>query len=372
MGELVFAALRTPALAGASLLLLVRLAAASCGQAYCTVDTRVSEEKPIRTGEVRLDLSTEYIEQDSSWVGHHSVDTGAVPRPDHQEVETTNLTIKLAAEVAVAERWAISVMLPFVDREHLHLGPAAEEEHENPFPSRRSRYRPHHTSTGGDNVTIGDATGVPERWNFTAVGDLQTMVRFSLLQPAAAGEIGVDLLAGLKLPSGDTGVRNDQGELAEITLQPGTGSVDPLLGATVRGALFDVPVFAGTMLHLPGSDGRYGYRPGTEWVLNAGVAYPFNKRLDLLAQSNFRYRDRDHVGDAPGVPREHTGGEQWALSPGLRFKLWEGIALTSFVQVPVVQRVNGIQLVSRWNLWFGISAVFGGDSADVPAVPVPL
>ena len=40
------------------------------------------------------------------------------------------------------------------------------------------------------------------------------------------------VLIGLKLPTGKTKVTNDDNELAERTLQPGTCSTDTLLGLT--------------------------------------------------------------------------------------------------------------------------------------------
>ena len=45
------------------------------------------------------------------------------------------------------------------------------------------------------------------------------------------------LLAGVKLPTGKTNVTNDEGAVAERTLQPGTGTTDLLIGAYFRQAL---------------------------------------------------------------------------------------------------------------------------------------
>lgn len=333
-----------------------RLAQASCGQAFCTVEANPSSLRPQMPWQLRLDGQMEYIEQDQPWVGYHSVPVGDLPRPDHQEVETTNLTWKLRAELAVDERWSLGLALPIVHREHLHLT-SASHDHDEEMPAV-------HATAAAEPITIGNATGAPERWNYTELGDLEATVRYSLAGANALQDWWLSVFAGLKLPSGRTHVRNDSGVEAEIPLQPGTGSVDPLLGFFVqrsiashdlRGDGSRIPIFAAVSLHTPGSDGRFGYRPGLEAIVSAGTAYPLTKRLDLLGQINFRYKDRDHVGAAPGVAREHSGGETLHLSPGIRVWLAEATSLSSYFQVPVLRRVNGIQLVSDWNLLFAVS-----------------
>jgi len=345
---------------------------AGCGQSFCTIDARVGTAAPLAAGQLRFDTNVEYIEQDQPWVGYHPVGVGAIARPDHQEVETTNVTWKLLTELAIGDHWSASVLLPVVHREHLHLE-AVDGDHAH-------RHRRNRTARSArsddpyddpfddeDTETIDHATGVPQRWDFTRVGDLQLVGRYTLLRALVPGEFGACLFAGLKLPTGDTNVRNGDGEEAELTLQPGTGSVDPIFGADVRslfavpglrGAPVTLPAFAGVFVKTPGSDGSHGYRPGTDLLVNVGGSYPLATRLFAQGQINFRYRDRDHVGNAPGVRREDTGGEYLYLSPGLSVTPTDRLAGYAYVQIPVMQRVNGIQLVSEWNLLVGLNYVF--------------
>ena len=49
------------------------------------------------------------------------------------------------------------------------------------------------------------------------------------------------------------------------------------------------------------------------------------------------------------------GGEYLYLSPGVNVRLAERLVAYSDVQVPVMQRVNGIQLTSWWNLLVGLT-----------------
>ncbi len=333
-----------------------RLAHASCGQAFCTVEANPSSKQAQVPWQLRLDGQMEYIEQDQPWVGYHPVSVGAVQRLDHQEVETTNLTWKLRAELALDEHWSFGLALPIVHREHLHLMSVA--------PMPMSAAIKHQTTMAGEPITIGDATGIPERWNYTELGDLEATVRYSIAGTDALPDWWLSIFAGLKLPSARTRVHNDSGDEAELPMQPGTGSVDPLFGLflrrsidshDLRGNASRIPLFTSVSLHPPGSDGRFGYRPGLEAIVSVGSVYPLTENLDLLGQINFRYKDRDHPGAAPGVEAEHSGGETVHLSPGVRVWLSETTALSGYFQVPVLRRVNGIQLVSDWNLLFAVS-----------------
>jgi hypothetical protein len=92
--------------------------------------------------------------------------------------------------------------------------------------------------------------------------------------------------------------------------------------------------------------------------LNVGAAYPLLRRLDLLAQVNFHYRDRDDVGHAPGVEQADTGRETLFLSPGLRYHITDYVTVYTYMQFAVYRRVNGIQLTSDWNFTSGVSYRF--------------
>jgi hypothetical protein len=71
-------------------------------------------------------------------------------------------------------------------------------------------------------------------------------------------------------------------------------------------------------------------------------------------QLNFRLRGKDDVGNTDEDP-DNTGGTWLYLSPGARVALDHRSSLYGLVQVPLVQDVNGIQLVAKSNLYVGIS-----------------
>jgi len=345
-------------------MLMPQLAAASCGQAMCSLEPTTQNVRPLAPWHLRFDAQMEYIEQDQSWVRYHRVPVGDTPRSDHDEVSTTNLTWRLRADLAVSENWSFGLVLPIVYREHLHLAPVADDHPDIPdvFKKQRRAYQ-RHSPVSGDVVTIGKATGVPENSSFAGIGDMQATVRYSMAGTDALRDWWLSAFAGLKLPTGRTDVRSGGSEV-EITLQPGTGSIEPVAGVIaqrsmsaldLRGDSSRIPLFFGASVVSPGTNGRYGYRPGLEVLTFLGAVYPLTTRVELLGQINFRYRDRDHAGSAPGVLTEHTGNEMLHLSPGLRLWLSDRSSAYTYCQVPVLRRVNGIQLVSDWNLLFGLT-----------------
>ena len=98
--------------------------------------------------------------------------------------------------------------------------------------------------------------------------------------------------------------------------------------------------------------GRDDYRLGDEWQLNLGSAMPLAGRLEGVLQLNLRHKLRDEVGRS-GEDPALTGGDFVFASPGLRLAVREPWAAYVFVQQPLYQDVNGLQLTARRNWLFG-------------------
>ena len=166
----------------------------------------------------------------------------------------------------------------------------------------------------------------------------------------------VGLNIGLKLPTGGTNVVNAEGERAERTLQPGTGTTDILLGAYYARLLpvRDLSWFAQGLLQLPLNENE-AYRPGRRTSLDAGLRYDAGERLSLMLQLNALFRGRDSGANAE---RDDTGGRSWFLSPGLSVALTKDVRLYGFIQAPLYQYANGVQLGTRPGALMGVSARF--------------
>jgi len=162
--------------------------------------------------------------------------------------------------------------------------------------------------------------------------------------------------AGVKLPTGIRDVRNGSGALAERSLQPGTGTTDLLLGAFVSQLWpqSDHSWFAQVLLQRAFGS-RDDYRPGDRVNLDLGYRYEVSERLGLIVQLNGLVRHRDRGAEAEP---EDSGGRFVHLSPGIGYALSRRTQLYGFVQLPLYQHVNGVQLVADWALAVGLTTRF--------------
>ena len=163
-------------------------------------------------------------------------------------------------------------------------------------------------------------------------------------------------LIRLKLPTGAFDVRNADGDLAERTLQPGSGTTDALIGAYYQRSLplRDMSWFVHGLLQAP-LDERQGFRPGERVSVDLGVRYEAGEKLGLMLQLNVLARARDQGAEAE---TEDSGGQSLWLSPGLSYTIgkdWQGYA---FLQQALHQYVNGVQLVAERAVMFGVSGRF--------------
>lgn len=284
-------------------------------------------------GGLHLRLYSEYINQDKIYVGSTLSSVGALPE-EHDEVSTLNLITAFQLQYGLSDRLDIGFTLPFIHREHSHI---------------------HHE----------DEQAQLENWNFSGMGDVLITGNYSLIAPSMQKEIYLGLSAGIKLPTGVTSAVNAEGELAEVTLQPGTGSLDELFGVNFRYPLFatktaygdeysTIPLILGLNYKIAGK-GTDDYKFGNTLLLTAGTDYQFMNEASITLQFNVRTQDFADVGTT-GEPRENTGGTWIYLSPGLNLNLLDNLSFFGIVQLPVYINVNGLQQASSFNAQFGISA----------------
>ena len=298
---------------------------ASCGSAFCSVNTSFDVQGAWTEPGARFDLRYESIRQDQPRAGSTKVAVGQFPR-HHDEVSTRNRNWLANLDYAFDSTWGVAVSAPFVDRDHFHI----------------------HNHGGGK---------LPETWSFAEAGDARVLGRYQFAAPATAAQViqGYGLNFGMKLPTGSTGVRNAAGDLAERSLQPGTGTTDALVGAYFNHALpmADLSFFAQGLLQSP-LNSRAGYKPGQRLSLDAGVRHQVDS-IALLLQVNALVRGKDSGAQAePG----DSGGRALFLSPGLGYSVTRDLQAYAFLQLPLYQYVNGVQLTASKAAVIGISAKF--------------
>lgn len=299
-------------------------AGASCGTAFCMVNNSWNVQGAWTEPGVRFDLRYEYIDQDQPMAGSRKVGVGEI-RQHHDEVRTLNRNWLAAVDTMFNPDWGVSATLPVLDRDHLH---------------------------------IHNHGGVPlrEHWNFTEIGDLRILGRRQWRAENAQAQ-RLDFFGatfGAKLPTGRDDVRTG-GLLAERSLQPGSGTTDVLAGAYFRRVLSSgMSWFADALVQMP-LRMKADYRPGARTSLDLGTRTEATEKLGLMLQLNLLHRRRDRGSEAEP---QNSGGNFLFLSPGASYAISEKLQVYSFLQLPLYQYVNGVQLTADWAFVAGVSTRF--------------
>ena len=146
------------------------------------------------------------------------------------------------------------------------------------------------------------------------------------------------------------------GALAERSLQPGTDTTDWIAGLYYSKMLphSDLSWFVSGQLQSP--IGPYDeFRPGMRLLADAGVRYAASEKVGLMLQLNALLRGRDRGDQAEP---EDSGGRSIFLSPGVSYQITPSFQVYGFIQLPVYQYVNGVQLAARRAVAVGVSSRF--------------
>jgi len=317
--------LRLPALAAACACAFSSAADASCGSAFCTVNSDWTSESAITEPGSTLDLRYEYINQDRPQTGKRRIGVGEIPR-DHDEVSTANRNLLLSYSYTFDSNWGMSVIAPFVSRNHFHI----------------------HNGENGEKER--------ERWSFDELGDVRVVGRYQIPggDPLAPTTTGFNF--GLKLPTGKTDIANSDGELAERTLQPGSGTTDTILGAYFHQRLPQSDAAWFTQVQYQRAlNAHAAFKPGDKFGLDIGYRRGITQDLGALIQLNMSIKGRDSGAQAEP---EDSGGRFVSISPGLSYAVSQTLQVYAFVQLPVYQYVNGVQLTASKAFVAGVSGRF--------------
>jgi len=305
---------------------LAASAHASCGSAFCTLMT---DRYAQGGGDAHLGWSTdvrlEAVTQTQLRSGTSNLDASQVTGEEAIERHTRNLNLVTTLAYGIDADWSMSLRLPVVKRDHLH-------------------------------DLIDDQTGLastPEQWRFTKMGDVQMLAR----RQFAVGDVAMTyaLFGGLKLPTGSISVTNADGSRAERALQPGSGTTDLVLGMAGRKTIGLRDALIGQASVSQALNSREDFKPGRRIELSAGWSHAYSPDFGAVMQLNLRQRARDSgVQSEPG----NSGSTTVDLSPGATVGVGHMSTLYAYVQLPVYQKVNGIQLVPHSALALGWTSDF--------------
>ena len=201
------------------------------------------------------------------------------------------------------------------------------------------------------------------RYARAGIGDLQIGAKYRLLDRREA-PIGLALIAGLSIPTGDVRERQNDGSRFETEFQPGTGSWDPRAGLAVSRSVGPISIDASGVYTLR-TEGSQDTNLGDHLAFGAAVSWRIGKgphvhsdgtferhdALDLILEFNGEWEERERID---GVRDLNSGGTQLFLSPGARFVSSNGWNAYATVSIPVHDDLNGIQNETDMHLKLGL------------------
>jgi hypothetical protein len=312
----------TTVIAAAVATLAPSLALASCGASFCPVNSNWTSESAMAEARHAFDLRYEYINQDQPMAGSRRIYAGEI-RAHHDEVSTLNRNVVFSYSHNFDQRFGLSVSGAVGSREHQHI-------------------HNHHGAR------------LHESWDMTELSDLRVQGRYQLLSVTdPLKPVNGGITFGLKLPTGKFDAANSEGDKAERSLQPGTGTTDLIVGGyyhqklTEQGASWFAQAQYQQALNT-----RDNYKPGAQLGLDLGVRKGLGGNVGLLGQLNYAYKRSDSGSEAE--PKS-SGGRFVFASPGLSYAFTSAMQLYAFYQLPLHRDVKGVQLTANRALVVGFS-----------------
>ena len=307
-------------------------ACASCG---CTLS---SDWQTSTIPGFNLDLRYDYINQSQLRSGTSTIRADDASKltnngsPQEVEKYTVNNYVTATGEYTFNADWKVEVQLPYISRKHSTLGNASDGA--NP----------------GLNGGAYDS-------NTSSLGDIKVMGRYQ----GFSDEHNWGIIAGLKLPTGShnlTGTPTDgstEPAMIDRGMQPGTGTNDIIVGIYYADALSKNWDYYTQELFQFALDSRDDYRPGNGLNLNFGLRYMTLDAFTPQLQINARYVQRDGGLNADTIS---TGGTLVYLSPGISVPVTSLAAIYGFLQLPIYQNLQGVQLVPTYTASLGARFLF--------------
>jgi hypothetical protein len=318
-------------------------ACAACG---CTLSKDWESQGISGKPGFTVDISYDYLNQNKQRYGTSSASSSLVNSQyaAGQEVEAYTKTNTISASLIYnADTWGVSVMVPYVNRNH-------------------GTYGQLDTPTPGATV---DTTTLAGTSSNSGIGDVRIIGRYNgFSEDKSSG-----LIVGIKLPTGSTSNTFSDGTALDAGLQIGTGSTDIILGGYTTGTLDTYGWFLqGTVQHAVATKSLGGadYRPGDAYSLNTGIRYAgFGAKVSPMLQFNIikRQADTDNgtginvpVDPVTGAPV--SGGTLAYLAPGISVRVGGGASVYGFVQIPIYRNVNSLQLTPSYTVSIGVRQSF--------------
>ena len=311
---------RRSTLAVLTLLLIAAPSVQACGACGCTLHSDWATQGYATMPGFRFDLRYDYFNQEQLRSGTKAVDRGSLEIPNEVEIQEKTLNRNLTATLDYSPNadWGVSLIVPLFNRYHATITP------------------------GDTDPSVSQGNGL---------GDVRVLGRYQGFSDDHA--FGVQF--GVKLATGETKqtfhAGAQVGEALDRGLQLGTGTTDLLLGCYAFGELAtDWSCFGQVLFQKPTGE-KDGFKPGDGLNANLGLRYTGLAGVTPHLQVNLRAEGRESGLNADV---DNSGATLVYLSPGVTFQVGRAFQIYAFAQVPVAQRVNGLQLEPKWSASLGM------------------
>lgn len=261
-----------------------------------------------------------------------------------------NLNASVGFAYGITHHLTVSAELPYVRRDGLR-----EAEHS-------------HDAEGAVNevVQLGDVAGI---------GDLSVLAKYRLTHGEAGG---FALIAGIKVPTGSTHKRSSEGERLETEHQPGTGSWDPILGASGGLKVGAVQLTASALYQFSwkgaqntqlgdraqggislsrrfGPPEHHHHEEHEEQGEHEHAAPHGHRSWDAFVELTGEWEGRQEVD---GQIEEASGGKSIWITPGARFNSASGFSVAGGLAVPVWQEIRASHPNNDYRLTLSVGRAF--------------
>jgi hypothetical protein len=307
---------------------------ALCGNAWAHHPTGVSgpgHSGPLRTlsaisidqGRLPVEVDTEFIDVDS--FSDQQLLRFAEEGKNVHSVDSI-LRSSLGVGYGVTNDLSIGLRIPYV---------------------RFNNIREAHADEPGEVHIHGDSNGIGD---MTLLGQY-TFLKMTESRPAMA------VFFGVKIPTGETNVKDIGGQRLDTEFQPGSGSWDPIIGTAITKTFGPLQLDV-SFLYTLSTRGAQETRLGDSFQYNAAASYRTFRSHgfsgDLILEANGEWRQRQKTA---GITDENSGENVIFISPGMRLS-WKQWSAYVSVGLPIVQDLKGIQNKTNTKTLFGVTVGF--------------
>jgi len=273
----------------------------------------------------------------------------------HIHAHNTDYNLNASAGIAygINHHLTLSAELPYVRRDDLREG----------------------THEHLDGVSL---NGVEQLGSVAGIGDMSLLAKYRFTD---GGTTGFAVIGGIKIPTGSTHKKSPDGERLETEHQPGTGSWDPVLGASASTKLGAVQLTASAIYQFSTGGARHT-RLGDRLQGGVALSHRFGSPPYEHSESHNHHHgdelDEPHHEHAhstwdafvelagewegrqtvDGEVEEASGGKWVYFAPGIRFNAASGWTAGAAFALPVWQDIRASHPDNRYRLMLSVGRSF--------------